>query len=180
MNLSIPFDRQTALSLRAGDVLLLSGVCYTARDAAHARLLEEYAATGAFPFPMEDAVIYYAGPAPARPGRPIGSVGPTTSYRMDSFAPRLMELGLRAMIGKGKRSPEVKAAMERFGAVYLGATGGAGALLAQRVEAARLVAYPDLGAEAIYRLTVRDFPVIVVGDAHGGDLYETGRAVYRR
>ena len=180
MKLTVPFDETTARSLRAGDVLELSGTIYIARDAAHARLLADYEKTGAFPFPMENAVIYYAGPSPARPGRPMGSVGPTTSYRMDGFTPRLIALGQRAGIGKGLRSPEVKAAMKEYGAVYLGATGGAGALLAQRVKAAELVAYPDLGAEAVYRLTVEDFPVIVVIDALGNDLYETGRTAYAR
>lgn len=180
MKLRVPFDEATARSLKAGDVLELTGVIYTARDAAHARLLEEFDKTGAFPFPMENAVIYYAGPSPARPGRPIGAVGPTTSYRMDSFTPRLIALGQRAGIGKGLRSPEVKAAMQQYGAVYLGATGGAGALLAQRVKQAELVAYPDLGAEAVYRLEVEDFPVIVVMDTAGNDLYQTGRAAYEQ
>lgn len=180
MKLTVPFDEATARSLKAGDVLELTGVIYTARDAAHARLLEEFDKTGTFPFPMENAVIYYAGPSPARPGHPIGAVGPTTSYRMDSFTPRLIALGQRAGIGKGLRSPEVKAAMQQYGAVYLGATGGAGALLAQRVKKAELIAYPDLGAEAVYRLEVEDFPVIVVMDTAGNDLYQTGRAAYEQ
>lgn len=180
MKLTVPFDEAAARSLKAGDVLELTGVIYTARDAAHARLLEEFDKTGTFPFPMENAVIYYAGPSPARPGHPIGAVGPTTSYRMDSFTPRMIALGQRAGIGKGLRSPEVKAAMQQYGAVYLGATGGAGALLAQRVKKAELIAYPDLGAEAVYRLEVEDFPVIVVMDTAGNDLYQTGRAAYEQ
>lgn len=180
MKITAPLTKEQALALKAGDVVSLSGTIYTARDAAHAKMLAEYEATGVFPFPMEDAVIYYAGPSPARPGRPIGSVGPTTSYRMDSFAPKLIAQGLRGMIGKGLRNDQVKAAMQTYGAVYFGATGGAGALLAQRVKAAELVAYPELGAEAIYRLTVEDFPAVVVIDAYGADLYQREKANYRR
>lgn len=166
--------------LRAGDKVLLSGVIYTARDAAHRRMVEALARGEALPLPAVGAGIYYAGPSPAPPGRVIGSAGPTTSGRMDVYAPTLMAQGVKVMIGKGARTPEVKQAIQAHGAVYLAATGGAAALLARRIKAARVIAYPDLGPEAIFELAVEDFPAIVVNDAAGGDLYLTGVEAYRR
>lgn len=159
------------MSLRAGDRVLLSGVIYTARDAAHKRLYDLLQAGEELPVDLRGQVIYFVGPTPARPGQVIGSAGPTTSGRMDAYTPALIAYGLRGMIGKGRRSPEVLKAIQEHGAVYFGATGGAGALLAKRIVKAEVVAYPDLGPEAIHRLEVKDFPVIVVNDAHGGDLY---------
>ena len=159
--------------------MLLSGTVYTARDAAHRRLLELLERGGEPPFPLEGAAIYYCGPAPAPPGRAIGAAGPTTSYRMDAFAPALIARGLRVMIGKGPRSAPVLEAMRAHGAVYLAATGGAGALLASCVESCELVAWPDLGAEAVRRLTLRDMPLTVAADAAGGDLYVSGPAAWR-
>ena len=176
--ITAPLDRETARSLRAGESVLLSGTVYTARDAAHKRLCGLAARGEPLPFPMEGAVIYYVGPTPARPGQPIGSAGPTTSYRMDAYAPTLLRLGELGMIGKGKRGPEVIAAMKEAGAVYFGAIGGAGALLARCVKSAELVCYEDLGAEAIRRLEVENLPLTVVIDSQGNNLYETGRAAY--
>ena len=176
--ITAPLDPETARSLRAGDSVLLSGTVYTARDAAHKRLCELIAQGGALPFPIEGAVIYYVGPTPARPGQPIGSAGPTTSYRMDAYAPTLLRLGQLGMIGKGKRGPEVVEAMKETGAVYFGAIGGAGALLARCVKSAEPVCYEDLGAEAVRKLTVENLPLTVVIDSLGNNLYETGRAAY--
>lgn len=167
-------------ALRSGQGVLLSGVMYTARDAAHRRMVETLAAGGELPFPPDGAAIYYAGPSPARPGRVIGSAGPTTSGRMDAYAVELMARGVRVMVGKGSRSPEVREAICRYGAVYLAATGGAAALLARRIKSARVVAYPDLGPEAVHELVVEDFPAVVVNDAAGGDLYRDGVEAYRR
>ena len=177
-NVTAPLDPETARSLRSGDSVLLSGTVYTARDAAHRRLCELVARGAPLPFPIEGAVIYYVGPTPARPGQPIGSAGPTTSYRMDAYAPTLLRLGELGMIGKGKRGPEVIQAMRGTGAVYFGAIGGAGALLARCVKSAELVCYEDLGAEAIRRLEVENLPLTVVIDSLGNNLYETGRAAY--
>ena len=179
IRISAPLDAETARSLRAGQRVLLSGVIYTARDAAHRRLCELLDAGGEPPFPLEGAVIYYCGPAAAPPGRPIGSAGPTTSYRMDSYAPKLIALGLRGMIGKGPRSQPVADAMRAHGAVYFAATGGAGALIAGCVERCEVIAWSDLGAEAVRRLTVRDMPLICAIDAAGGDLYASGPAACR-
>lgn len=176
--INAPLDRETARTLRAGESVLLSGTIYTARDAAHKRLCALAAEGRPMPFPMEGSVIYYAGPTPARPGQPIGSAGPTTSYRMDAYAPTLLRLGELGMIGKGKRGPEVIEAMKETGAVYFGAIGGAGALLARCVRSAELVCWEDLGAEAVRRLEVEDFPLTVVIDSLGNDLYKTGRAAY--
>lgn len=176
--LALPLSRETAASLRAGELLLVSGPLYTARDAAHARLIGLDAKGEPLPIPLDGETIYYAGPCPAPPGAVIGSAGPTTSGRMDRYTPRLLELGLRAMIGKGLRSPAVVAAMKRYGAVYLGATGGAGALIAGCITASEVIAYPELGAEAIRRLEVVDLPVVVLIDSQGNDLYESGRARY--
>jgi fumarate hydratase subunit beta len=167
-------------SLRAGQRVLLSGVMYTARDAAHRRMVEALARGEALPFPPEGAVIYYSGPSPARPGRVIGAAGPTTSGRMDADTPALLAQGVRLLVGKGSRSAEVKETIRQHGAAYLAATGGAAALLARRVKAVRVIAYPDLGPEALYELLVEDFPAIVVNDAAGGDLYCEGLQTYRR
>ena len=175
-----PFTREDARSLKAGDTCLITGVIYTARDAAHKRLCELAAQGRELPVDMKDAVIYFVGPTPAMPGQAIGSAGPTTSYRMDAYSPTLIALGQTGMIGKGKRGPEVIAAMKEHGAVYFGATGGCGALLSKCIKKAEIVAYEDLGAEAIRRLEVEDFPVTVIIDSEGNNLYETGRAEYLR
>ena len=178
VSIKTPLSREQARQLKAGDSCLISGVIYTARDAAHKRLCELAEQGKPLPIDMTDAVIYYVGPPPARPGEAIGSAGPTTSYRMDAYSPLMISLGETGMIGKGKRGPEVIAAMKEHGAVYFGAIGGCGALLSQCVKKAEIVAYEDLGAEAIRRLEVEDFPVIVVIDSQGNNLYETGRQAY--
>ncbi len=180
VRLTTPLDEDTVRSLRAGDRVLLSGVVYTARDAAHKRMIEEVNSGGSLPIDIVGQVIYYVGPTPAPPGKVIGSAGPTTSGRMDAYAPTLIARGLRGMIGKGFISESVIAAMREYGAVYLGATGGAGALLARRIVSCEVVAYPDLGPEAIHRLEFSDFPVVVINDTHGGDLYKEGTAAYCR
>lgn len=176
--ITAPLTKEQARSLRAGESVYLSGSVYTARDAAHKRLCELVEQGKPLPFPIEGAVIYYVGPSPARPGQAIGSAGPTTSYRMDAYAPTLLRLGELGMIGKGKRSPAVVEAMRETGAVYFGAIGGAGALLSQCVKSAQLICYEDLGAEAIQRLEVENLPLTVVIDSQGNNLYETGRAAY--
>ena len=173
-----PLTRAQARELKAGDSCLISGAIYTARDAAHKRLCELVAQGKELPLEIRDATIYYVGPTPARPGEAIGSAGPTTSYRMDAYSPTLIALGETGMIGKGKRGSEVVAAMREHGAVYFGAIGGCGALLSQCVKKAEIVAYEDLGAEAIRRLEVENFPVVVIIDSRGNNLYETGRAAY--
>ena len=178
--LQTPFTREDAHSLKAGDACLISGVIYTARDAAHKRPCELLAQGKPLPIDMQNAVIYFVGPTPPKPGQAIGSAGPTTSYRMDAYSPALIAIGQTGMIGKGKRSPEVIAAMKEHGAVYFGATGGCGALLSKCIKKAEVVAYEDLGAEAIRRLEVEDFPVTVIIDSKGNNLYETGRAEYLR
>jgi fumarate hydratase subunit beta len=180
IRLTTPLTDASLEPLRIGHKVLLSGVIYTGRDAAHKRLMDLILAGNALPLDIQGQVIYYVGPTPAKPGRPIGSAGPTTSYRMDAYAPKLMELGLKGMIGKGKRAPEVVAAMVKHKAVYFGATGGAGALLARSILESRIVAYEDLGPEAIRRLVVRDFPVMVVNDVLGNDLYDEGVRRYAR
>lgn len=172
-HLTTPLTDDAVDALRSGDVILLSGTIYTARDAAHRRLCDALDRGEQPPFDLRGAVIYYVGPSPAPPGHPIGAAGPTTSYRMDSYAPRLHALGLKATIGKGRRDATVRKALSEHTAVYFGATGGAGALLAQRITAARVIAYDDLGPEAIRELTVKDFPLLVINDAHGGELYVT-------
>ena len=176
--LTLPLCRDTARSLRSGEQYLLRGVIYTARDAAHKRLCQALAQGQSLPIGLQDAVLYFAGPAPAKPGQVIGSAGPTTSYRMDAYSPVLIREGLTGMIGKGRRSREVVDAMKACGAVYFGAVGGCGALIAGCVRKAEVVAYEDLGPEAIYRLEVEDFPVTVVIDSLGNDLYNTGPAAY--
>ena len=173
-----PLTREQARCLRAGDSCLISGVIYTARDAAHKRLCELVAQGKELPLEIRDATIYYVGPTPARPGEAIGSAGPPTSYRIVAYRPTLIALGETGMIGKGKRGSEVVAAMREHGAVYFGAIGGCGALLSQCVKKAEIVAYEDLGAEAIRRLEVENFPVVVIIDSRGNNLYETGRAAY--
>ena len=178
MKVNTPMTKETARSLKAGQHCLLSGVIYTARDAAHKRLLEALERGETLPIDLEDAVIYFVGPAPAKPGQVIGSAGPTTSYRMDAYSPTLIRLGQTGMIGKGRRDAGVVAAMKAYGAVYFGAIGGCGALLADCIRECEVIAYPDLGAEAIHRLVVEDFPVVVVIDAEGNNLYETGRKEY--
>ena len=178
VSITTPLTREQARKLKAGDSCLISGVIYTARDAAHKRLCELAEQGKPLPVDMKDAVIYYVGPTPARPGEAIGSAGPTTSYRMDAYSPLMISLGETGMIGKGKRGPEVIAAMKEHGAVYFGAIGGCGALLAQCVKKAEIVAYEDLAAEAIRRLEVEDFPVVVIIDSEGNNLYETGRKAY--
>lgn len=175
-----PLQAQELETLRAGDNVLLSGTIYTGRDAAHKRLCAQVEKGEALPFDLRNQVIYYAGPCPAKPGDAIGSCGPTTSYRMDAYAPMLCDLGLIGMIGKGQRSAEVIRAIQRNGGVYFAATGGAGALIAGSVRSARVIAYDDLGAEAIRELQVENLPLIVAIDAHGGNLYEEGPARYRR
>ena len=164
--------------LKAGDRVILSGVIYTARDAAHKRLCELVAQGKELPMDAKDAVIYFVGPTPAKPGEAIGSAGPTTSYRMDAYSPTMIEQGLTGMIGKGKRSPEVIVAMKECGAVYFGAIGGCGALLSRCIKKAEIIAYEDLGAEAIRRLEVENFPVVVIIDSEGNNLYETGKRDY--
>jgi len=177
--ISLPLTDEVLRELRAGDNLLLSGVIYVARDAAHKRMVEALDRGQPLPFDIRGATVYYMGPTPARPGRVIGSAGPTTSGRMDAYAPRLMAEGLKGMIGKGLRSQAVKDAMVKYGAVYLGAIGGAGAVISRSIKKSEVVAYEELGAEAVRRLEVEDFPVTVVNDIHGGDLYEEGKARYR-
>ena len=178
VKITAPLTREAAKQLRSGDSCLISGVIYTARDAAHKRLCELVAQGKELPIEIRDSVIYFVGPTPAKPGQAIGSAGPTTSYRMDAYSPTLIALGQTGMIGKGKRGPEVIAAMKEHGAVYFGAIGGCGALLSKCIKKAEVVAYEDLGAEAIRRLEVEDFPVVVIIDSLGNNLYETGRAAY--
>lgn len=176
----VPLTDEAAASLRVGDYVYLTGTIYTARDAAHKRMYEALEGGQPLPLGMKNNVIYYMGPSPARTGRPIGSAGPTTASRMDKYAPALLDLGLKGMIGKGKRSQAVKDAIVRNGAVYFAAVGGAGALLSRSILASEVIAYDDLGTEAIRRLEVKDFPVIVVMDCEGNDLYETAIRDYCR
>ena len=178
ISVKTPLSHENARKLKAGDSVLLTGTIYTARDAAHKRLCELVAQGKELPMDIQDAVIYFVGPTPAKPGQAIGSAGPTTAYRMDAYSPTLIAQGQTGMIGKGKRGPEVIAAMKEHGAVYFGAIGGCGALLSKCIKKAEIVAYEDLGAEAIRRLEVEDFPVIVIIDSEGNNLYETGRASY--
>ena len=178
VQLTAPISVEEARKLRAGDSVLLTGVIYTARGAAHKRLCELVAEGKELPFPVKDAVIYFVGPTPAKEGQAIGSAGPTTSYRMDAYSPTLIAQGLTGMIGKGKRGPEVVEAMKEHGAVYFGAIGGCGALLSNCIKKAEIVCYEDLGAEAIRRLEVEDFPVVVIIDSEGNNLYEEGRKAY--
>ena len=178
IKITAPLTRETVRKLRAGDSILLSGVIYTARDAAHKRLCELVEQGRELPLDMKDAVIYFVGPTPAKPGQVIGSAGPTTSYRMDAYSPALIALGQTGMIGKGKRDEKVIAAMKEYGAVYFGAIGGCGALLAKCIQKSEIVAYEDLGAEAIRRLEIKDMPLTVIIDSLGNNLYETGPKAY--
>lgn len=172
-HITAPFSKEVASTLKAGDYVYITGTMYTARDAAHKRMYEALERGESLPIPLDNEVIYYMGPSPAREGRPIGSAGPTTSSRMDKYAPSLLDLGQIAMIGKGKRSVEVIEAIKRNSAVYFAAIGGAGALLSKCIKSSEVVAYDDLGTEAIRKLYVENFPVIVVIDSEGNNLYET-------
>ena len=178
--ITTPLTDDVVRDLHAGDAVEITGVVYQARDAAHKRLVALIEAGEELPFELQGAVVYYMGPSPAKPGNVIGSAGPTTSGRMDAYAPLLMRHGLKGMIGKGLRTQEVKDAMHACTAVYFAATGGAGALLAKSIVGNEVIAWPELGAEAVARLEVKDFPAIVVNDCHGGDLYEEGRARYAK
>jgi len=177
-HIKAPISEEDSRSLNVGDYVYITGTIYTARDAAHKRMFEEIEGNRELPFCMENNIIYYMGPSPAREGKVIGSAGPTTSSRMDKYAPSLLDLGLKGMIGKGKRSKEVQDAIIRNGAVYFAAIGGAGALLSQCIKESKLIAYDDLGTEAIRKLYVEDFPVIVVIDSKGNNLYETATEEY--
>jgi fumarate hydratase subunit beta len=179
-NITSPIEEKVIEKLTAGTSVTISGVVYAARDAAHKRLIQALDKGERLPFDLEEQTIYYMGPSPARPGQVIGSAGPTTSSRMDRYTPRLIAAGIKAMIGKGSRSAEVREAIRKYKAVYLVATGGAGALLAKTIKRAEVIAYEDLGAEAVMRLTVEDFPAIVANDIYGGDLFEQGKAKYQR
>jgi fumarate hydratase subunit beta len=176
---TLPLTDEVLRDLKAGDKLLLTGVIYAARDAAHKRMVEALDQGEPLPFDIKGATIYYMSPTPARLGRIIGSAGPTTSGRMDAYGPRLIAAGLKGMIGKGLRSSAVKDAMVKHKAVYLGAIGGAGAIISKSIKKAEIVAYEELGAEALRRLEVEDFPVTVINDIYGGDLYEEGKAKYQ-
>jgi fumarate hydratase subunit beta len=180
INLHTPLSKEDVEKLKTGDVVRLNRTLYTARDAAHARMAEAIENGDPLPFDLEGQVVYFTGPAPARPGHALGPAGPTTASRMDPYSPLLTERGLRGMIGKGSRSEDVREAMREHGCVYFGAVEGTAALLARCVKEAEVVAYDDLGAEAVRRLVVEDFPVVVVNDLHGGDLYEEGRRKWRR
>lgn len=179
MDIQLPLDLPTIEKLRAGELVTLNGIMYSARDAAHHRLVEAMSTGKDLPFDIRSQTIYYMGPTPTKPGQVIGSAGPTTSGRMDIYTPRLLAAGLKGMIGKGSRSQEVKDAITKYKAVYFAAIGGAGALIAKSIKAAEVVAYEDLGPEAILRLEVEDFLAIVVNDIYGGDLYKQGMARYR-
>ena len=180
IHLDLPLDVSTARGLRAGDMVTLSGSILTGRDAAHKRLSDLIDKGEDLPIPLEGETIYYVGPAPASPGHAVGSAGPTTSYRMDAYTPKLLARGLRAMIGKGLRNAEVVDAMKTYGAVYFGAVGGAAALISRSILSSEVIAYPDLGPEAIHRFVIKDFPVIVLIDSLGNNLYESGPKLYKQ
>ena len=177
-HLTTPLSDETISTLKSGDIVYLNGIIYTARDAAHKRLVDLLDEGKELPFDLKGAVIYFVGPTPPKPGDPIGSAGPTTSYRMDSYSPRLIAEGLKGMIGKGKRNKDVTDACQKHKAVYFGATGGAGALLGKQIKSAEIIAYEELGPEAVRKLEVVDFPVTVVNDSYGEDLYKIGRSQY--
>ncbi len=177
--ITLPLTDEVLQDLKAGDNVLLSGVIYVARDAAHKRLVETLEKGEDLPFDIKGQTVYFMGPSPAKPGQAIGSAGPTTSGRMDTYSPRLMAAGLKGMIGKGNRSQAVKDAMKKYKAVYFAAIGGAGALISKSIKKAEVIAYDELGAEAVRRLEVEDFPVTVINDIYGGDLYQEGKAKYR-
>lgn len=176
--ITLPLTEELAKTLHAGDSVLVTGTIYTSRDAGHKRMCEALARGEELPFDPADATIYYVGPTPAKPGKVIGSAGPTTSGRMDAYAPTMMSVGARGMIGKGARLPEVVDAMKKYSGVYFGAIGGAGALLAKSIKEAELIAYEDLGAEALRKLYVEDMPLVVIIDSEGNNLYDQGRAQY--
>lgn len=178
-HITVPFDKDTVKELKAGDYVYLTGIIYTARDAAHKRMYEALQKGETLPFDIEGNVIYYMGPSPAREGRPIGSAGPTTASRMDKYTPALLDLGMRGMIGKGRRTEAVRESMMKNQAVYFAAVGGAGALLSKSITQAEVIAYEDLGTEAIRRLEVKDFPVIVVMDCEGNNLYDMAIEQYK-
>ena len=180
IKLTTPLKNEDIEKLKIGDKVLITGVIYTGRDAAHKRLLDLVKEGKPLPFDVKGQIIYYVGPSPSKPGDPIGSAGPTTSYRMDAYSPKLIELGLKGMVGKGNRAQPVIEAMKKHKAVYFGATGGAGALIAKSIKKADIIAYEDLGPEAIRRMEVVDFPVIVINDVKGNDLYEEGAKKYRK
>ena len=178
--LKTPLTDEDVTKLKAGDIVYLTGTMYTARDAAHKRLVDLILNGEELPFDVKGAVIYYVGPTPPKPGEVIGSAGPTTSYRMDPYAPTLIEHGLKGMIGKGKRNEAVKEACKKHKAVYFGAVGGAAALIAKAIKNAEIIAYPELGPEAVRKIEVEDFPVVVVNDTYGNDLYEEGRKLWEQ
>ena len=180
IRLKTPLSDDDVDKLTIGDKVLITGVIYTGRDEAHKRLTDLIKEGKELPMDVKGQIIYYVGPAPSRPGKPSGSAGPTTSYRMDAYAPKLMELGMKGMIGKGNRAPEVIEAMKKYKAIYFGATGGAGAVLARSIKKATVVAYEDLGPEAIHRLEVENFPAVVINDTRGNDLYVEGAKKYRK
>lgn len=178
--IALPLTDDTVANLKAGDDVLLSGTMYVGRDSAHKRIVEALDQGKPLPFDIRGQTIYYMGPSPAKPGQAIGSAGPTTSGRMDGYSPRLMAEGLRGMVGKGMRSPAVKEAMKKYRAVYFAAIGGAGALISKAIKKSDVIAYEELGAEALLRIEVADFPAIVINDIYGGDLYEEGKAKYKK
>lgn len=177
-NLTTPLSEEDVAQLESGDIVNLTGVLYTARDAAHKKLVDLIEAGEELPFDLKGSVIYFVGPTPPKPGDPIGSAGPTTSYRMDTYSPTLLKHGSKGMIGKGKRNQEVKDACKEYTGVYFGATGGAGALLGKKIKSAEIIAYPELGPEAIRKIEVENFPVTVINDTKGNDLYQQGREQY--
>jgi fumarate hydratase subunit beta len=179
VKISPPLTDDVIIKLKAGNRVLITGVIYTGRDMAHKYIVEGHQKGEKLPFDLKGQILYYTGPTPSPPGRPIGSAGPTTSYRMDKFTPYLLELGLKGMIGKGPRGQEVKDAIKKHKAIYFAAIGGAGALISKAIRKAELIAYPDLGTEAVMRLEVEDFPAVVVNDVHGGDLYMMGVEQYK-
>lgn len=180
MKLTTPLNDEIVSKLHAGDRIEITGTIYVARDAAHKRMVDALDRGEKLPADLRGQIVYYMGPSPTKPGNVIGSAGPTTSGRMDKFAPRMMEIGLKGMVGKGLRAQTVKDAMKKYKAVYFGATGGAAALIAQRIKKAKVIAYDDLGAEALRELEVENFPVIVVNDMYGGDAYEDGKKQYAK
>ena len=180
MRVTTPLTDDTIEQLHAGDRVTITGTIYVARDAAHKRMIEALDRGDSLPFDPRGQIVYYMAPSPAKPGKPIGSAGPTTAYRMDPYAPRLLEAGLKGMIGKGNRSSDVRDALQKHRGVYFAAIGGAAALIARSIKEAQVIAYDDLGAEAVLRLTVEDFPAIVANDIYGGDAYEEGRKRYQR
>ncbi len=179
INLTPPLTDEVVKELKAGDEVLISGTIYTARDAAHKRLVELLDQAKPLPIDVKGQIIYYVGPTPERPGKPIGSAGPTTAYRMDAYAPRLLEIGLKGMIGKGERGENVVEAMKKFNAVYFASTGGAAALIARCIISSKIIAYEDLGAEAVREMVVKDFPAVVAQDAYGNNIYVTGKEKYK-